>query len=76
MTDAQAMFYKVTVRYREPTYEARNTPRRDPFRWTYTLSAEGEDQARRRALHEFREVTRLSSVGWSREVVAVDVQPA
>jgi hypothetical protein len=76
MTDAQETFYKVTVRYREPTYEARHAPRRDPFRWTYTLSAACEEQARLRALHEFREVTRLSSVGWSREVVAVDVQQA
>lgn len=66
--------YKVTVSYREPTYEARTGPRAAPYRWTYRLLADSEQTARRRALAEFEAVTRLSSVGWSREVVAVDVQ--
>lgn len=65
--------YKVTVSYREPSYEERAGPRANPYQWTYTVLAGSEEQARRRALEEFEEVTRLSSVGWSRQVVAVDV---
>ncbi len=68
--------YKVTVSYREPTYEERTGPRATPFRWTYSLLADSADHARRRALSEFHEVTRLSSVGWTRVIVAVDVEVA
>jgi hypothetical protein len=76
MRTALGTLYKVTVSYREPTYEERTGPRAVPFRWTYTLLADSADHARRRALSEFDEVTRQSSVGWSRQVVAVDVREA
>lgn len=65
--------YRVTVSYREPTYEARSGARPNPFRWTYAISAESEEQARASALREFRHTTEMSSVGWSRVVVGVDV---
>jgi len=76
MSEDLPTMYRVRVWYREPTYEARTGPRAAPFRWTYTVRAEGEEEARRRALREFEEMSRLSSVGWSREVVAVEVEPA
>jgi hypothetical protein len=66
--------YRVRVWYREPTYEARTGPRATPFRWTYTVRAEDEAHARRRALREFEEMTLQSAVGWSREVVSVEVE--
>jgi hypothetical protein len=65
--------YKVVVSYREPDYEQRTGPRATPYRWTYAVRADSEEEARRRALSEFREVSRMSSVGWWREVVAVEV---
>lgn len=68
--------YTVVVSYREPEYEARTAPRATPYRWTYAVRAESEEEARRWALSEFREVSRLSSVGWWREVVAVEVREA
>ena len=68
--------YRVTVSYREPDYEARVGPRLNPYRWTYTIVADGEEQARLSALLEFRQMTMLSSVGWHRVVVGVDVAPA
>ncbi len=68
--------YRVRIWYREPTYEARTAPRAAPFRWTFVIRAADEAQARRRALREFEDVTRQSSVGWSREVVSVEVEPA
>jgi len=75
-SEAVETVYRVRVWYREPTYEARTGPRAEPFRWTFTVRANGEEEARRRALREFEEVSRQSSVGWSREVVSVEVEPA
>jgi hypothetical protein len=66
--------YQVVVSYREPGYEERVGPRATPYRWTYAVVAENEEEARATALREFREVSRLSSVGWWREVVGVEVR--
>ena len=76
MKNGVGKLYRVVVSYREPEYEARTGPRGAPYRWTYAVRAESEEEARRWALNEFREVSRLSSVGWWREVVAVEVGEA
>ena len=76
MKNPQGTLYKVVVSYREPSYEDLTGPRAAPYRWTYAIVAESEEEARRRALSEFREVSRLSSVGWWREVVGVEVREA
>ena len=74
MRNAPGTRYRVVVSYREPAYEERTGRREAPYRWTYLVVAASEEEARRRALSEFREVSRLSSVGWWREVVAVEVR--
>lgn len=76
MKNQVGTLYKVVVSYREPSYEEQTGPRATPYRWTYAIRAESEEEARQRALSEFREVSRLSSVGWWREVVAVEVREA
>lgn len=65
--------FVVELQYREPGYEARTGQRSQPFRFRYRISASSEAQARWLALEEFRRITELSSVGWIREVVRVDV---
>jgi hypothetical protein len=76
MRKAPGTKYRVVVSYREPAYEERTGRRETPYRWTYAVIAESEEQARGRALREFREVSRLSSVGWWREVVGIEVREA
>lgn len=65
--------YEVTIRYREPSYERAAGPRAEPFRWTYEIVSDDDDSARRRAVSQFREMERLSSVGWVREIDSIDV---
>ena len=66
--------YRVRIDYREPTYEARYGPKRAPYSWTYEIMAPDEQEAARLALLEFQDTARVSSVGWIREVVAIQVQ--
>lgn len=68
--------YRVTVRYREPSYEQHAGAKVHPFRWTYRVHASDADEARLLALEEFRDVEEASGVGWGRVVVAVEVEPA
>jgi hypothetical protein len=68
-------FY-VTVEYREPSYEARTAGRPEPYRWTYDLLAESALCAREAALREFYATAAESSVGWARQIVAVEVRSA
>ena len=65
----------VEIRYREPSYEAREGERDEPFRFRYRIYAGTADAATSLALDEFRRITKLSSVGWIRDVVSVDVIP-
>ena len=66
----------VEIHYREPNYETRHGARDEPFRFRYRIHASTAECARWLALDEFRRVTELSSVGWIRDVVRVDVIPA
>lgn len=65
----------VEIQYREPGYELRHGARDEPFRFRYRINASGEDSAKWYALEEFRRISAMSSVGWIRDVVGVDVIP-
>ena len=59
----------VRIHYREPTYEMYVGKKARPYQWTYRVSAESPQQAKTRALAEFKEMARASNVGWKREIV-------
>lgn len=65
--------FRVTVRYREPSYERQKDVASIGYRWTFRVEAAGEPEACRVALAEFRRVARESSVGWVREVTTVSI---
>jgi hypothetical protein len=65
--------YEVTIRYREPSYEQAVGRKAEPYRWTYEIVSDDDDDARERAVGKFREMERLSSVGWVRVIERVDV---
>jgi len=67
------MAFLVEIQYREPSYERRHGARPNPYRWRYRIYARSGEMAVEMALQEFREIAQLSSSGWSREVVAVEV---
>lgn len=67
------MIYRVRILYRERTYEKRAGAKPEPYRWTYKLQAPSEQQAVDLAVAEFQHIARLSSVGWVREIVAIEV---
>ena len=67
--------YLVRISYREPTYElytGRTTPKH--YRVIYELTATTEQNAVSQAIAEFKHITSLSSVGWQREIVDVQVE--
>jgi hypothetical protein len=66
--------YEVTIRYREPSYEHSGGHKAEPYRWTFEIDSDDRDGARRLAIGHFREMERLSSVGWIREIEHVDVR--
>jgi len=65
--------YEVTIRYREPSYERAVGRKAEPYRWTYEIVSDDDADARKRAVGKFREMERLSSVGWIREIEQIDV---
>jgi hypothetical protein len=67
--------YRVTIYYREPTYELAAGRRAEPYSWTFEVEAFSADSARREALREFDELARISSVGWVRRVERVLTEP-
>ena len=69
--------FRVRLVYREPTFEqhAGLSPRAWPVVYE-VRGASDRDDAAAIALEEFRRIERLSSVGWAREVITVDVEEA
>jgi hypothetical protein len=67
--------YKVTVYYREPTYELATGPRAEPYSWTFEIEALSAEAARNEAMRQFDELARISSVGWVRRVERVVTDP-
>ena len=66
--------YVVEIQYREPTYELRVGPKKHPYSMTYKIHTTSEDSAAAKAIAEFERITEVSSVGWIREIVDVDVK--
>lgn len=69
-------WFVVEIQYREPTYEARYGRRANPYRFRYRLEARSAADARELAVIEFARVSAMSSVGWTREIVGVEIGPA
>jgi hypothetical protein len=68
--------YHVRIEFREPTYELRAGTKPEPYLFGYDLEAPSESEAQQSALMEFREMAKLSSVAWIRQVLQVIVTPA
>ena len=66
--------YEVEIFYREPTFERRIPPRKNPFSWTYALPAESAQEAVEKALARFQAVSEASWVGWVRCRVEIRVR--
>jgi hypothetical protein len=66
-----ASYFRVTINYREPEYEARRGKRAQPFRWTYRIAASDADRAAAAGVDEFQATARASSVSWRRDIVSV-----
>jgi len=49
-------------------------PKPRPYHWTFRVAADDADQAKERAINEFHAMARLSSVGWTREIVLVELE--
>ena len=68
------MRYLVTIFYREPTYELEVGRKASPYRWRFDdIDVASEPEAVAEATRRFREIERLSGVGWQRDVLDVAV---
>jgi len=67
--------YRVTIQYREPTYEMVAGQKAEPYGWTFRVVARTDDEARDQAVMEFRMMEKLSGVGWTRDIVSSVVDP-
>jgi hypothetical protein len=68
--------YRVTVFYREPTYQQRTCRVREPYRYTFDVEAADPESAREHALAAFRDMAIQSGAGWIREIVDIVVRTA
>jgi hypothetical protein len=75
MMDEKKQF-RVRIMYREPGFEARNGPQEAPFNAIYNINAVDEAAAIVLATEEFHATARLSSVGWVRKIVCVEITDA
>ena len=73
---AGACAFRVTVYYREPSYELAAGYKSAPYAWTYEIDAADAAAAETEALRRFDEMARSSSVGWVRRIVRVDTRPS
>ena len=65
--------YRVKIFYREPLYEMYQGAKERPFHWTYEVSACNTTQAYEKAIDDFKQMEKLSSVNWKRHIVAVEL---
>jgi len=63
--------YRVTILYREPSYERARGRRADPYSWSFEVEALSVDSARAEAMRRFDELARNSGVGWVRRIERV-----
>jgi hypothetical protein len=64
-------FYEIVISYKEPTFAEHAGQESRTFRGTFRIEAADEEDARTRAVAEFRRIQASSSVGWQREIVDV-----
>jgi 1,2-phenylacetyl-CoA epoxidase PaaB subunit len=65
--------YSVTIYYREPAFELRLRRQGPPYRYTFDVRARDERSAVEMARRQFDEMAQISSVGWAREIVEIEV---
>ncbi len=63
--------YHVLIKYAEPTYASHSGGQARVYRWTYRFAALSATQAEALAVKDFREMEKLSSVGWARDIVGI-----
>lgn len=68
-------YFLVTIRYREPEFEARLGGVSHPYSWTYRIAAVNADRAAAIGVREFEATARASSVSWRRDIVSVTARP-
>ena len=68
--------YDIEILYREPTFDLRNPGHKEPFSWTYEVSAHSPEAALEEALAKFRSVAAESWVSWIRNVVDIRLRPS
>lgn len=68
--------YRVTITYREPSYELRAGTKPKPFVASFHISAETNEEAERLAVEEFQKQEQASFVSWSRVIEKVESAPA
>jgi hypothetical protein len=66
--------YRVEIKYREPTFEAHAGLGPHQYGGTFEVAARDANEAMFLAVHEFRQIQELSSVGWDRVIVSIDAQ--
>ena len=74
-TGLTTQVFRVTIRYREPGFEARLGRVGDAYRWTYRIEAIDREAATRDALQQFEETARQSQVSWRRDIVSIHAEP-
>jgi hypothetical protein len=67
--------FEVTIRYREPQFEARNGRIGHAFNSIYRIVARDREAALRIAIAQFEEIARQSQVRWRRDIVGVEAEP-
>ncbi len=63
--------YRVTIFYREPTYELRAGTAGRVYKGSFIVSASSPDSAEAMALREFKDWQKRSSANWVREIVEI-----
>ncbi len=71
VASAHGALYEIVVSYKEPNFAEHAGQESRIFRGTFRIQAADEDDARARAVDEFRRIQASSSVGWQREIVDV-----
>jgi hypothetical protein len=65
--------FVVEIFYRELSYETRHGRKDAPYRWRFRAHASSPSVAIGAAVAEFRRMEALSSVGWTREIMDIQV---
>ena len=78
MSDITSLFeqrYRVRVLYREPSYAALTGHEPRTYSGTFEVQVGSAEQAGDAAVRQFKQIERQSGVGWTREIVDLQVVP-